>query len=146
MRNKVVLVYKDLNNKIAEESVWVQPLRSGYFKIDNVPFYAYNISLNDIISVENENGVLYFDELIQSSGHSTIQIIFFKKSEIILKKLEELNCSWEGMQNIPYYALDIPLNVNYRIIKSLLDNAVENQVLDYKEACLSDNHRSILEL
>ena len=141
MRSKVVLVYKDIEGKIAEESVWVQSSGENY-KIDNIPFYAPNLALNDIISVEDDEGILYFDELIKPSGHSTIQIIFFKEEEIkrVLKIIGELNCQWEGIENQPYYAVDVPPKAQYSKVKFFLDKEFSNGVLDFKESCLSDKH------
>lgn len=141
MKNKVVLVYKDNEGEIAEETVWVQQVGENY-KIDNIPFYAPNLALNDLISVENDEGTLYFDELIEASGHSTVQVIFFKagEAERVLKSIEQLSCQWEGMIGQPYFAVDIPPNINYKKVRQLLDVEFDNKILDFKEASLSENH------
>ena len=141
MKSKIVLVYKDVEGEIAEETVWANPEGKNY-KIDNIPFYAPNLALNDIISVENDNGTLYFDDLVKSSGHSTIQIIFFKQEEIerALSAIEKMGCKWEGMKDQPYFAIDVPPDVNYRKIRQFLDEELNSKILDFKEACLSENH------
>lgn len=142
MKSKITLVYKDLEDNIAEETIWAQPLENGLYQIDNIPFYAPNVSNKDIIAVEDDEGVLYFDDLIEASGHSTLQIIFFddSKSKDLLKKLEEMGCKWEGMKEQPYYAVDIPSNVNYQTVKNVLNKESEIGILDYKESCLAENH------
>lgn len=139
MKSKIILVYRDIEDKIAEEIVWAERLENGYYRIDNIPFYAPNLAYNDIISVEEDNGVLYFDDLIKSMGHSTLQIIFFKETEIkkVLFELEGLDCKWEGMENHLYYSVDIPPKVDYLTIKQVLDGQYTKGVLDYKESCLS---------
>jgi len=141
MRNKIVLVYKDVEGEIAEETVWAKPVGNNY-KIDNIPFYAPNLALNDIISVENDDGTLYFDDLVKPSGHSTIQIIFFKETEIkrVLKNIEKMGCKWEGMENKPYFSVDIPPSIEYGQVRSILDIEFNNKNLDFKEACLSEKH------
>ncbi|MFN6327846.1 MAG: DUF4265 domain-containing protein [Chitinophagales bacterium] len=138
MRKKVTIVYKDIEDNIAEELVWCIKMDDNY-KVDNIPFYAPNLSLNDIISVENDKGILYLDDIIQESGHSTIQIIFLEpeESENVLKKLEEFGCSWEGMENIPYYAIDIPPQIDYIKVKDFLNLELSNNILDFKESCLA---------
>ena len=143
MRSKVTLVYKDLEDNIAEETLWAVLLENGLYQIDNIPFYAPNISNKDIIAIEDDEGVLYFDDLIETSGHSTVQIVFFddSKSSNLLNKLETMDCSWEGMKDRPYYTVDIPFNINYKPVKALLDKEAEIGVLDYKESCLAENHR-----
>ena len=141
MREKVVLVYKDIEGEIAEETIWVERVGKN-FKVDNIPFYAPNVAINDIVSVEDDNGTLYFDELVKSSGHSTLQIVFFEQAEIkrVLKSMERMGCHWEGMEGQPYFAIDIPPNVDYKKIRQLLDHEFDNKTLDFKEACLSENH------
>lgn len=142
MRVKIVLVYRNIEDEIAEETIWSKKLESGYYMIDNIPFYAPNLAYNDVISVEDDNGVLYFDDLIEYSGHSTLQIIFFKedKAQEILMKLEKLGCKWEGMKDQPYYAIDVSPNLNYTSIRQILDEESKKEVLDYRESCLSKNH------
>jgi hypothetical protein len=141
MRNKVILVYKDLEGAIAEETIWVQSDGENY-KIDNIPFYAPNLALNDIISVEDEHGTLYFDDLIRPSGHSTLQVIFFVPEEIeqVLKVLERMGCKWEGMKDQPYFAIDVPPDTHYEKVKEFLDQKFKNEILDFKESCLSERH------
>lgn len=142
MKEKVILTCKDLEGNLLEEIIWVVKTDGNSYKVDNIPFYAPNLALGDIISVENDQGVLYFDDLIEASGHSTIQIIFFdsKQSEKVINRLEQLGCQWESMKGQPYFAVDVPADVDYSKIKKFLDIQFENKVLDYKEACLSENH------
>lgn len=142
MKSKVTLVFRDLEDNIAEETVWAVLLENGLYRIDNIPFYAPNVSNKDIITVEDDDGILYFDDLIEPSGHSTVQLIFFdnSKAKDLLERLEKIGCKWEGMKEQPYYAVDIPSNVHYQTVKNVLDKESEIGVLDYKESCLAENH------
>lgn len=142
MRKKIVLTYKDIEGNIAEETIWTIQLDNGNHKVDNIPFYAMNIALDDIVSVEIDDGIFYFNDLIEPSGHSTIQIIFFEKekSKEILSDLEKFGCKWEGMNEQPYYAVDVPTDIDYGKIKTFLNKQLEKGILDYKESCLSLNH------
>lgn len=144
MKEKIILVYKDIQGEIAEEIIWSEKLNNGYHRVENIPFFAPNLAYNDIVTVEEDNGLLYFNELIESSGHSTIQIIFFKenKVKIVLKKLESLGCSWEEMKNQPYFALDVNQDVDFFKVRKVLNIEFENGTLDFKESCLSDRHIS----
>ncbi|MDO4225838.1 MAG: DUF4265 domain-containing protein [Bergeyella zoohelcum] len=139
MKTKIILVYKDLEGNIAEESIWAEKLENGYYRVDNIPFYAPNLAYNDIIDTEEDNGILYFDGLVESSRHSTIQIVFFQETEIekVLFELENLGCKWEGMNNQLYYSVDVSPEINYLTIKQILDKHYAKGILDYKEACLS---------
>jgi hypothetical protein len=141
--DKVILVYKDVEGNLSKEFIWAEP-KGNHFEVRSVPFFAPNIALYDIIATEKDNGLLYFDALVESSGHTTIQIIMFIENEKnrIINNLQDLGCYWEGMHNQMYLAVSIPPNLAYRKIKKNLDKECEKSVLDYKEACISDNHQA----
>ena len=144
-QNRVVLVYKDSEGKIANETIWVQ-VEGNNFKVDSIPFFAPNLAMNDIISVEYDEGTMYFDGLIYPSGHSTIQIIFFQLDAVnkVLKILEGIGCTWEGLKNNPYFTIDIPTTVNYEVVRDFLNRKLAEKILDFKEACLSDIHAAMI--
>lgn len=139
---KVILTYYNLEGEIAEESLWIDTLDNNEYQIKNIPFFAPNIAYNDVIGIEEEEGVLYFDRVIRTSEHSTIQMVIFKEEfkDTIIKDIEYLKCTWEGTNNQKLIAIDVPDNVNYNKIKKYLEDKFENNVLDYKEACLSETH------
>lgn len=140
--NKVIITYYDVEENIAEESLWIDNLDNDEYQIKNIPFFAPNIAYNDVIGIEDEEGIFYFDRVIRTSEHSTIQIVIFKEefTDTIIKDIESFKCPWEGMNNQKLIAIDVPSNVNYNEIKKYLDNQFEDNVLDYKEACLSNTH------
>jgi hypothetical protein len=82
MESKVTVVYYDVNQEIAEEKLWIEKKNDLEYQIKNIPFFAPNLAYNDIISVENDEGELYFEDLIRASEHSTIQIVFFNTESI----------------------------------------------------------------
>jgi len=137
-RNKVILVYNDEAGNISEESIWVQP-SDPYFIVDNIPFFAPNIALNDIIKAELDDGQLYFEDLVKASGNSTIQVIFFHngKTKEFINFLDLNECQWEGYENEKMISINIPPKVDYKLIKAKLDSLLAQGVLDYKEACIA---------
>ncbi|MDR6457737.1 MULTISPECIES: DUF4265 domain-containing protein [Chryseobacterium] len=146
MENKVTVVYYDVNQEIAEEKLWVEKKSDLEYQIKNIPFFAPNLAYDDIISVENDEGELYFEDLIQASEHSTIQIVFFNEEKIknVTKAIEEMGCSWEGIDEQKIIAVDIPSSIDYAGIKSFFEKMLAENTLDYKEACLSETHLSTL--
>lgn len=142
MRTRITLTYKDLDGNFAQETIWAEDLGEGRFKVDNIPFFAPNLALNDIITAEEEDGILHFEQILEVSGHSTLQIIFFQpdQSSGVLARLEALGCAWEGMKNQPYFSVDIPVSVDYPLVKNLLKVYCQKDILDYREACLSLVH------
>lgn len=144
MKNKVIITYYDINKKIAEERLWIEQKSESEYQLKNIPFFAPNLAFNDIISVEDDDGDFYFEDLIKASEHSTIQIVMFNNKQIddVLKNLEELRCSWEGMDGQKIIAVDVPPSVNYAEVQEYLQKMQANNIFDYKEACLSETHRT----
>lgn len=96
MKNKkVTLTYYDVEGNVAEEKLWIEPLSSDEYKIKNIPFFAPNIAYDDIIKVEEDENTLYFDEIVKTSEHGTVQIVFFKDEFVnkTIKEIELLGCS-----------------------------------------------------
>ncbi|MNG00807.1 hypothetical protein D3C84_837560 [compost metagenome] len=62
---------------------------------------------------------------------------------IIREKLKEVNCESEGM-NETLFAVEITREVDYSIVKSILNEYVELSVIDFAEPCLSEKHRADL--
>lgn len=136
--SKILLTYKDDNGDYQVESVWATK-EGEYYRINNIPFLASNIALNDLIKAEEDEGALYFDELIEASGHSAIQIVFFDESRIPItgKDLENMGCTWEGSHLKNLISVDVPADVNYVLVKEYLDKGEVTGVWSYKEACLA---------
>jgi hypothetical protein len=136
--SKILLTYKDDNGDYQVESVWATK-EGEYYRINNIPFLASNIAMNDLIEAEEDDGALYFEKLIMPSGHSTIQMIFFVETNIAStgKKLESMGCSWEGSHLKNQISVDIPAKANYAIIKAYLDKGETTGIWSYKEACLA---------
>ncbi|WPV69675.1 MULTISPECIES: DUF4265 domain-containing protein [unclassified Chitinophaga] len=135
---KVKLVYKDFDGNIKIESVWAEKV-GNYYRIVNVPFFASNLAYGDIVSAEEDDGQLYFDELIEPSGHSTIQMIIYNKGDVkrIGEELVALGCDWEGSHLEGYISVDVPATISYVPIKKYLEDGALNKKWDYKEACLA---------
>ncbi len=139
--DKVLFTFRNFEGNIEVESVWAT--RQGeYYRIDNIPFLAPNISFGDIVSVEEDDGQLYYDNLIQPSGHSTIQLVLLETScfKYLTESMERMGCSWEGSHLPQLISIDVPKDVNYKSIKFFLDKGEEEHQWTYKESCLAHNY------
>jgi hypothetical protein len=139
--SKILLTYKDEQGEYQIESVWATK-EGDYYRINNIPFLAANIALNDLVSVEKDGDALYFDALIEASGHSTIQMLIFNQDKVIEvgKELEQLGCTWEGSHIKNLISVDISKELSYPIIKKYLDKGEKEERWTYKEACLSHEY------
>jgi hypothetical protein len=137
-KNKVLLTYEIEEGNFQIESLWATK-KDAYYQIENIPFFAENIAYGDLVSVEENGGAMYVDDLIEASGHSTIQVIFFSESHIkgFQQMMEQFRCPWEGSHTPTLIAVDIPRNVEYRPIKAYLQKGEDAGYWSYKEACLA---------
>lgn len=141
IQDKIKFAYYDLEEKLALESVWASK-EGDFYRIENIPFFAPNIAYGDLVKVEEDEGKLFFDDIVEESGNSTLQIIIFNKEDIkgITKKIENFKCGWEDSHLKGYISVNIPKEVKYTPIKSFLDIESENGKMDYKEACLEHEY------
>ena len=136
--SKILLTYKDDDGEYQIESVWAS--REGdFYQIKNIPFFAKNVALDDIVSVKEDGGALYFKELIRASGHSVVQLIILNGNEVtkVGRELENLGCTWEGGNIKNWISADIPENISYDIVKKYLDEGEKRLRWSYREACLA---------
>ena len=138
---KVIFEYEGSTLDARElESMWAVPVNGGY-KIDNIPFYAREIALGDIVSTENDHdGMMRFKALVQASGHSTVRLWFAKGREQdvahVRQRLRDMGCPSE-LSDLPrLIAVDVPPQVPYEQIREFLGEGEKSGLFEYEEACL----------
>jgi|SRR6516225_2456913 hypothetical protein len=76
------------------EQMYAWPIGNG-FRIDNVPFFAKNVAVGDIVSaIKTDKGWYMLDRVLTRSGHSTFRIWLSEKAvpsrEAIMQHIREL--------------------------------------------------------
>jgi hypothetical protein len=148
--NHKKITFKYYSNILEEETIetmWCEIIdeSKGIYKLDNIPFYGPLIASDDIFYAEfddNEEG-LVFKEVIESSGNSVVQVVIIKEDfdkEIIRKEVFDLGCESESM-NDNFFVIEIPINVNYSLIKKILDEYENDKFIEYAEPILSIKHQ-----
>jgi hypothetical protein len=124
----------------AVESVWATLTnKTNEYVIDNIPFYVRGVALGDVVSAKaDDDGHLWFHEVINPSGHSTLRILMLHpdETEEIKSFLCSLGCRWEGSNTPKLFSVDVPPEVKYDAVKSYLDGKEEEGVVEYEEGCL----------
>lgn len=142
---KLWLVYENVDGNLAKEFVWASKVPSGW-KIDDIPFFAKNVAVDGVVTVEAAEGGMYFDELVSESGNSTLQVVVLDERVALetIDKLVELGCDWEGYgeKNL-YLAVNVPSQINYLQVKEYLESALSIGSIDFRVACLSSMHKMI---
>jgi hypothetical protein len=139
--------FSNILDEITVETMWAEIIdeNKGIYRLDNIPFYGPLIASGDVFYAEfdRDENTLVFREVIESSGNSIVQIIIMKddfNKELLRKELLDLGCQSEGM-NEKYFVAEIPENINYYVIKSILDKYENNEIIEYAEPILSIKHQ-----
>lgn len=142
MTDNLAKVHVDLPNHWATggESLWARDLGSGRFRIENVPFYAYDINFYDIVEARALGPDLKPSvmRVLERSGHQTIRVLFdnaTSEEERIerLNSLADLHVSYERC-NQRYFALDLEPDASANEVRDRLDTWTTEGVLEY-ETC-----------
>lgn len=144
---KIIVPYYNMDNILSKEIVFGRKIGLDKYVIENIPLYAPNLALGDILLVEKlDDEQLYFEDLLETSENSTIRIVFFNYDPIIvqkiLKEIEGYSINWVGFVGGSYYSLNINKDLDYKKIKLFLEG--NSKIMDYQESCLSEKHRSEL--
>ena len=59
---------QDRAGGVEAESLWAEAVGDRKFRIDNLPFYVYGVSLGDIVVARLIEGRLVFDEVVARGG------------------------------------------------------------------------------
>lgn len=150
-KNKLVKIlfrlFSDILEEITVETLWAETIDAakGLYKLDNIPFYLPSIACGDIVFAEfdEDEGMLTYREVVEYSGNSTVHIILFDnlpEINTLRKTFEELGCPSEKLHD-KYFAMDVPANIDYNIVRAVLKELGDKEILSYCESCLSDEHQ-----
>lgn len=109
------------------EGLWAESLGDDRFRVDNVPWFVRGISADDIVKAEPDpDGVLWFVETLERSGHQTIRVIpradgpLDGDQQLVLDAFAPLGVTGEGLnQQLRIVALDIGRDADMAAVKKL---------------------------
>ncbi len=104
------------------ETLWAVELGNNLFRLDNSPFFAYDVSWQDIVEATEEAENFYeFVRVVEKSGNRTVRIIFEnfsgkdEQGKQILSNITNLGCSYEGA-NPKFISITIPSTANFESV------------------------------
>jgi hypothetical protein len=134
----VALVYLDEPEPSYQtELVNTIQVERGY-QLTSIPFFAKHLALHDIISVETEEGIHYFDDIVVKSGHSVIRVLFTTQQTLthVMGGMQQLGANAFRYDTSRLVAFDVPAQVAYEPIKQFLTQGEAQGWWEYQEACL----------
>lgn len=135
-------IHIDLPNHwaIGGESFWATPLGNDWFRLENIPFYAYGLNFHDVVRATSDSDELIPEirEVVESSGHRTFRVFFEKDidrqdQEKILDSMKGLTVSYERANGI-YFSLDMQPHGNYQAVFDRLGELEKENILGF-ETC-----------
>ena len=119
------------------EGLWATPIGGGRFKIDNIPFYAKNLSCDDIIEASRKGDEYVFRRVVDPSGNSTIRVVIYDLADEsrVRNDLTALGCSAEGSGTPGLIAVNVP-KTSIESVLDFLENAFADEKLDFEEGAM----------
>jgi Domain of unknown function (DUF4265) len=124
---------------ISVESLWAQPgANPGECRIDNIPFFARDVTIGDVVTVREEEGCNWFESLARPSRNSLIRVIFFDPARVekVTASLIARGCSTEYLRDYDLLAVSIPESVSLVDIQAYLRSEASAGTIDYEEPVL----------
>jgi len=138
--------YSHVLDEWTVETMWAEivDIEKGFYKIDNIPFYA-EIASDDIVYAEydEDEKMLTYRETVEYSGNSLIQIIIMDKTVAtndIRDIFNSMDCKSEKFKE-GYFVMEVLADKNYEPIKAKLSDLRDKGIIDYAEPVLSDHHQ-----
>lgn len=130
------------------ESMWAVSIGDNRYRLDNIPFFACGVSRFDVVSAStSEDGTLWFRDLVEVGGHSTLRVIFYEDSNDhrpLTQRIRDLSdvlrqhgCQVERSHLPGLLSIDVPSGVSLESVISLLEDGNKRGLWDYEEAALA---------
>jgi hypothetical protein len=109
------------------ETLWAFDLGEDRYRLDNSPFYAYSVSVGDIVyaPIDPDEGRPTFSRVLEKSGNRTVRVILDppvaddNSSDGTVMELLAQGCSYEGA-NTTYLCIVIPQEADFAAVCSHL--------------------------
>jgi hypothetical protein len=122
----------------ATETMWARPIGKDRFQLQNVPFYAYGVSYDDVVEAVNTGDQNLVRSVVKRGGHSTYRI--FVTNDSALKRFQEFwapiercGCTVERATE-RLFGVDVPPEADIHQVYDLLQAGENASVWDFEEA------------
>ena len=122
----------------ATETVWAEKVSDHRYRVRNIPFYMYGVSLDDVVLASPVQETLLYSGVILPGGHSTYRLFLtapMENVEVFLDywgPLERVGCTYERATR-RLLAVDVPPGANIYEVYSFLERGESAGVWHFEE-------------
>ncbi|WP_028694670.1 DUF4265 domain-containing protein [Pseudomonas cremoricolorata] len=129
------------------EGLWAQPVEGGY-RIDSLPFHAYDVAPGDIVEVRIDGEMAWLERVRHSSGASVLRVIVKAADELneVLVALQQFACPCELERSTRMIAVHVPAQVGIDALLYFLLVQRQAGVVDFEEGVLRHRYSAGLPL
>jgi hypothetical protein len=126
------------------EEIEADELQEEEFRLRRPPAFAKRLAAGDVVRVGRytDSQVPWVEEIIESSEHSTVRIIVRKgiDDSIVTNLIEALQLRAWPTPLAGLFAVDIPADRDYSVIRATLLSRQAAGDIDFEEGALSARH------
>jgi len=123
----------------ATETIWAEKVGQNRYRVRSVPFFAKNVSNEDIVLTHREEGVTIFDQVSIRGGHSTYRLFLAAANgldggdfKLLWRQLEQLGCTYERATE-RLLAVDVPTSNRLKQAYAILERGESSGVWEFEE-------------
>lgn len=131
---KMLKIRIALNDLVSGETLWAEDLGDNLFRLANIPVYATDLAIDDVVRCTDQNGWKQVVSLEKDSGNGTVRLILnvardSESAQRVLDELTSVGCSIEIASgqvvavNIPP-SLEIPFSQLSNYLNNLSDEVL----------------------
>ncbi len=111
---------------VAVENIWVEAVSDGHFRVDNLPFFAMDVSLDDIVAGRiDEDGRFAFERVVARAGAATVRLIVRELGDVdaVIEELVTVGCVAEALSPTFWprlISVSIPPEIPYDRLRDVL--------------------------
>ena len=142
----IVVYFNNLEDKPDTEEILCEKVSDNIYRILEIPLWAYSLAVGDIIKVADSEVFkkrLMFDDFVEYSGNSTLQIVEVTENGInqVLSTIEKIVGKDNIRFNSPsYIAVNVPAEIDYMPLRLFLKDYENKEIISFREATLGKNH------
>lgn len=120
------------------EQIWCLPIQEDIYQIDNIPFYARDVSIGDEIRTELRDGGRWCICVTKPSTNTTLRVFARNPTfePLLRPKLESFGGQTEKMQGSPLIAVSLPSSADIASALDFLDRENEAGNVGFEESCV----------